>query len=354
MKKTSQAKPHLLTRSLSPENQETPIHFLRSQLTPDRYFFRRSHFPYPDLSTRNFHLLLNGHVYKQTLFSYQDLINLPSKTLLVTLECSGNNRANFHPKVYGEQWTGGAISQGVWKGVPLHLLLSLTGIKSSAQEVVFEGHDHGRRLDHNAEVAYARSLPLHKALHPDTLVAYEYNGQSIPLKHGFPLRLIVPHWYAMTSVKWLKKITVINHAFQGPFQTEDYNYYPYPEGDLGKVPVTTINVNSLIQQPLDLSIHPVGSHRIEGIAWTGRGLIERVEVSTDGGNTWHPTHLNIDPHHPYACASWSYTWDARKKGEFVLLSRATDSTGSKQPYTAFWNRKGYGYNAIDRVRVKIE
>lgn len=178
-------------------------------------------------------LPIEGEVKHPTVFCYEDLLSMPSKSLLVAMECSGNKRARFSQKVYGEQWEDGAISQGVWSGVPLRELLHRAGIKDSAQEVVFEGHDYGYRTDTEEPVPFARSLAAQQALHPDILVAFEYNGRPVPFKHGYPFRLIVPHWYAMASVKWLKKITVIDHPFQGPFQTIDYNYYPNAEHDVG-------------------------------------------------------------------------------------------------------------------------
>ncbi|WP_409274885.1 sulfite oxidase [Neobacillus sp. SCS-31] len=347
-------KPYLLTRSLFPENQETPIQFIDTANTPDKLFYKRNHFSYPALSYSNYWLPINGIVSKPSLLSMQKIIQLPSKTLQVVLECSGDKRRFFEPKVFGEQWEKGAISQGYWRGVPLRKLLERSGIRKGAKEIVVEGYDYGERTDLNKVFSYARSLPIEKALHPDTLIAYEYNGQPIPFKHGYPLRLIVPQWYAMASVKWIKQIRVIDSTFKGPFQTIDYVYYPNKENNLDAFPVTSINVNSTIQKPLDMKILNTGKHLIKGIAWTGNGFISKVEISVDGGITWRLATSEHVKHEGYGWQPWSYEWTVPKKGEYVILSKATDSTGRTQPADPFWNRKGYGYNAMDQIKVMVE
>ncbi|WP_240675747.1 sulfite oxidase [Ammoniphilus sp. CFH 90114] len=346
-------RPYLTTRSLIPENQETPISFIRGWQTEEPLFYRRNHFQYPRLPEDHLFLPILGHVQQPRMFSYQDLASMPSKTLTVALECAGNQRSKFDPRVYGEQWENGAVSQGTWRGVPLAYLITLTGLHSTAKEVVFEGQDFGKREDLEGVFYYGRSLPLTKALHPDTIIAYEFNGKPIPFKHGYPYRLIVPQWYAMASVKWLKRIKVIDHEYQGPFQTIDYQYYPYPDLDKGKTPVTVTNVNSIIQQPLPFQILDQGIHQLEGLAWTGLGRIKEVEVSVTGGESWEKATLVNSTAQPYAWTQWSYLWEVKEKGEYRIKSRAKDYNGRVQPEKPFWNRKGYGYNAIAEVKVKV-
>jgi Sulfite oxidase and related enzymes len=272
----------------------------------------------------------------------------------MVLECSGNRREYFEPKVYGEQWKDGAISQGVWKGVPLKRLLEMVGVGKSAKEVVFIGHDKGPRTDMEGIFNFARSLPIEEALQQDILIACELNGCPIPYEQGYPLRLIVPQWYAMASVKWLKEIRVIDHKFQGPFQTVDYVYYPHKEDDAGARPVTNIKIDSIIQKPLDYSILDTGCHEIYGIAWSGKGSISKVELSFDNGVTWAEAELQRKDGEKYAWTPWRYLWDAAEKGEYNILCRAYDCNGNIQPFEAEWNRKGYGYNAVYNVHVKIE
>ncbi|WP_158734859.1 sulfite oxidase [Alteribacillus sp. YIM 98480] len=346
-------KPYLITRSLNPENQECPVHFLQSDIISSEYVFRRNHFSFPFLTPENFTLSINGCVNNPLTFHYVDLLNMPAKKIDMVIECAGNKRAKFEPRVYGEQWEDGAITYGRWKGVPLFDLLSFTEIQAEGQEIVFEGFDAGKHKDTNEIVSFARSLPLQNALHPDVLVAYQYNDQPLTFKHGFPLRLIVPQWYGMASVKWLKRITVIDRPFHGPFQTLDYVYY-FKSEERRNIPVTYMNVNSIIQQPLDQTIRNKGNHLIKGIAWTGRGNISEVVISFDQGKTWHPTLLNKSIGGPYSWVTWQYLWQVDKKGEYTIWIRASDSAGRVQPKKPVWNKKGYGYNAISEVHVKIE
>ena len=354
-KRRKLVKPYLITRTIAPgENQENPIQFVRKWITPKKYFYRRNHFPYHSLPEDALTLPIIGNVKHPLSIPYHELIQMPSKEQNVVMVCSGDKRAFFEPKVFGEQWEKGAVSQGRWKGVPLSHLLKLAKIKSTTKEVVFEGYDNGIKPNFDAKFSFTRSLPIDVAMHPDTLIAYELNDKPIPFKHGYPLRLIVPTWYAMASVKWLKQITVIDGKFHGPYQTDDYVYYPDKTSDQGKHPVTTKNVNSSIQFPLDFQILNQGVYDIEGIAFSGEGEIVKVEVSTDDGNTWHHAKLKADPNEPYSWVFWSITWDVKKTGEYILRSRATDSAGRVQPLTPYWNRKGYGYNAIDKVHVKVE
>ncbi|WP_078556308.1 sulfite oxidase [Bacillus alkalicellulosilyticus] len=349
----AKVRPFLKTLSLQPENQETPISFVPNKRTPYQLFYRRNHFTYPTLTYLNYWLPIRGLVNRPTLFSLSDIYQLPSKSLKVVLECAGDKRSFFDPKVFGEQWEKGAISQGVWKGVSLRTLLELAGLETGAKEVVIEGYDVGKRKDTEEIHRYARSLPIEKALHPDTLIAYECNTQPIPFKHGFPFRLIVPNWYAMASVKWIKQITVIGKHFDGPFQNIDYMYYPHIESIKDAYPVTTINVNSTIQSPQDMEILETGHHLVKGIAWTGKGEIKKVEISTNNGHTWAEAELEQHDN-KYGWYTWTYEWVVQKSGEYSILVKATDSFNRVQPERPFWNRKGYGYNAIDNVKVKVE
>ncbi|MBM4761975.1 sulfite oxidase [Bacillus sp. B15-48] len=348
--------PFLTTRSLVPENQESPISFLNKWKTPLHYFYRRNHFTYPVLTPQNFWLQITGDAAKPRYFHYNELLTMPSKSIIVPIECAGNKRAHFSPKTYGEQWQDGAISQGKWTGVPLKRLLEQVEISKETKEVVFEGADAGKKTGEENVVPYKRSLPIEVALHPDTIIAYHYNNQPLNFRHGYPFRLIIPNWYGMASVKWLKSIQAIKRPFKGPFQTEDYIYYPYKneDNDEDQFPVTILNVNSTIQQPIDRSILNTGTHQIIGIAWTGKGKIAEVQLSFDKGIKWETATLSSHPSEPYSWTKWSLTWTIEKQGEYTVYSRAKDSTGRIQPLTPFWNRKGYGYNAISKIKVKVE
>ncbi|MFS0634318.1 sulfite oxidase [Mesobacillus foraminis] len=350
----SWVQPFLTTKSLLPKNQESPIEFIESDKVDSRLFYRRNHFLYPVFPFNSYWLPISGAVTRSKLFSLDDLLRFPSKTIKTVLECAGNKRRLFNPKVFGEQWGKGALSQADWKGVPLRMLLESAGIKEGAKEVVVEGYDYGPRSDLDQVCLYARSLPLEKAMDPDTIIAYEFNGRPIPFQHGYPLRLIAPQWYAMASVKWIKYITVMDSEFSGPFQSIDYVYYPHKDNEKDARPVTEMNVNSTIQNPQDMDILNAGTYLINGIAWTGKGRITMVEVSLDKGHTWKQAEIQRHGSTEYSWVRWSYKWTAAERGEYRIMSRASDSFNRKQPSEPFWNRKGYGYNAIDHIKVKIE
>ncbi|MBU9722033.1 MULTISPECIES: sulfite oxidase [Bacillaceae] len=338
------------TRSTDPEVQESPIHFLKSLSTSENLFFIRNHFPYPTLNSK-ISLRIYGEVYKPLVFHFEHFKQMKSKSLKVMLECAGNKRSKFEPRVYGEQWENGAISQGTWRGITLNELFKYTGIKSNVQEVVFEGYDFGERPD-GKHASFIRSLPISKALHSDTIIAYEYNGSPLSFKRGGPLRLIVPQWYAMASVKWLKNIYLVEKPFSGPFQTDDYVYYPNKTNKDNAFPVTTVNVNTTIQQPLNFSKLGVGEHEIKGISWSGKGKIVEVAVSINDSE-WISADLKKNSQ-GYTWTPWSYKWKVKHKGHYSIRAKATDSTGSTQPFRAYWNQKGYGYNAIDTIYINIE
>lgn len=353
--KPKHLRPYLTTRSVKPENQETPIHFLDHWQTPLSYFYRRNHFAYPFLDLQNYWLYIDcGEEYPLQSLHYYDILKMPPKSLIIPLECAGNKRAHFTPKVFGEQWEEGAISQGKWTGVSLKDILEKAGLPKNTKEIIFTGADIGKKANISKRVPFERSLPLEKALHPDTLIAYKCNDKTLSFKHGFPFRLIVPNWYGMASVKWLTHIKAIDHHFKGPFQTDDYMYYPHKNNDRDPFPVNSLNVNSIIQQPLHLSILKTGTHEIKGIAWTGNGRITVVELSFDNGVTWNNAILKKLPNQKYAWCNWFYQWTVEKNGEYTVYARAKDSSGRVQPVTPFWNRKGYGYNAISKIKVKIE
>ncbi|RSD26217.1 sulfite oxidase [Mesobacillus subterraneus] len=343
------ARPYLITRSLQPENQETPIHFIPfNKPVTNSLFYRRNHFPYPILTLEAFSLTLSGSVENTLKFSYLDLQMFPSATIRTFIECSGNKRAFFKEKVFGEQWEHGAMSEGTWRGVRLKDLLQYSRVKTQAKEVIFKGRDSG--LKKGSNVHFKRSLPLTKALDPNVIVAYEFNGKPLSHKHGYPFRLVVPGWYGMASVKWLTDIVVIEDTFTGPFQTDDYVYY-YPDETCEAV--TENRVNSTIQQPVDKQILLKGIHEITGIAWTGTGTISKVEISFDQGDNWEICTL-LEDSRMYQTVLWNYTAELASGKEYHITVRATDSAGNIQPDEAIWNKKGYGYNGVMKITVKVE
>ncbi|MCZ8515373.1 sulfite oxidase [Paenibacillus filicis] len=344
--------PQRIPRSVIPENQEFPMLSLSSQITPEALHYVRNHFPYPYLPAHDWHLNVEGCVRNPLQLSYNDLINMPQVTLPVTLECSGNKRAFYEPKVRGEQWELGAVSHALWTGVRLREILQSTGILSEAQEIIFEGMDSGQRTDMPGTFIYSRSLPIYKAIHPDTLIALFMNGKPLPYKHGYPARLIVPGWYGMASVKWLQRIIVSDRPFQGPYQKIDYIVYPSDPNQSPR-PVTVMKVNSVIAQPTDRAVLKKGTHHVFGAAWSGEVPVSKIQINLDDEETWYPATW-IDPEERYSWRRWIWEWHASKAGTYLLKSKATDSNGNTQPLHGEWNAKGYENNSIHQIVVYVE
>lgn len=344
--------PGRIPRSVVPENQEFPMLALSSQLTPESLHYIRNHFPYPSFSPGDWHLDIGGLVRNPVRLHYDDLMRMSMVSLPVTMECAGNKRAFFHPKVRGEQWELGAVSLAVWTGVRLRDILSAANLLSDANEVIFEGMDFGQRTDIKGTFHYSRSLPLAIALHPDTLVALFMNGNPLPFKHGYPARLIVPGWYGMASVKWLRSVLLSDQPFEGPFQKLDYMIYQM-NPNLGRRPVTSMKVNSAIVQPTDQSVLKKGIRQVFGVAWAGEHPVTQIHISLDKEHTWQ-TAVWLDPEQRYSWRRWVWQWDASKEGTYVIKAKAADSVGNTQPLYAEWNVKGYENNSIHQIQVYVE
>jgi DMSO/TMAO reductase YedYZ molybdopterin-dependent catalytic subunit len=348
------SKDRLIVRSARPEDLETPVHLLTSWITSNDLFYVRSHFYTPSIEERAWTLRIAGEVGTPLELTIAEIRRLPSTTLVVTLECAGNGRAFFDPPVAGVQWEKGAVGTAAWTGVRLAEVLRKAGVKPSARYLWLDGADRGigRAPD------FIRSLPIEKAMHPDTLLAYEMNGEALPVSHGFPLRAIVPGWEGAYAVKWLTHLQASPHDHDGPFVQASYRYprRPVRPGALvpasETVPLRALPVKSLITSPADNTPLPREGVRISGFAWAGERDISRVDVSTDGGRTWAQAQLGRD-RAPYAWRQFEYRWSPSDTGSYVVMSRATDSRGLTQPIVPDWNPAGYVWNAVDRVRLNV-
>jgi DMSO/TMAO reductase YedYZ molybdopterin-dependent catalytic subunit len=347
------SKARLIVRSARPEDLETPVHLLTSWITPNDLFYVRSHFYTPSIEPGSWTLRVDGDVGTPLELTLGDLRRLPSTTLVVTLECAGNGRAFFDPPVAGVQWEKGAVGTAAWTGVRLVDVLRKAGVRSSARYIWLDGADLGigRAPD------FIRSVPIDKAMHADTLLAYEMNGEALPASHGFPLRAIVPGWEGAYSVKWLTHLQASARDHDGPFVQAGYRYprRPVAPGAVvpasDTVPLRALPVKSLITTPADNAMVP-RDVRIAGVAWAGDAEIGRVEISTDGGRTWAPAEFGRDRAR-YAWRQFAYRWRPPAHGSYVVLSRATDSRGLVQPIVPEWTPAGYVWNAIDRVRINV-
>ncbi|MGI8423163.1 MAG: sulfite oxidase [Chloroflexota bacterium] len=342
----------------SPFNAESAIPVLLASVTPAPSFYVRSNFAVPDVDPARFRLRVEGAVNTTLELSLDELKALGSKTIATVMECAGNNRLQLAPLPSGEPWHAGAVSAGEWTGVPLRAVLERAGVKSGGvgsgrpaggvQEILFEGVDHGKPKDGPGDVPFARSLPLEKALHEDTLLVYALNGAPLPRDHGAPLRLIVPQWYGMASVKWLHRIEAINEPFTGYYQKNRYIYSF--AGGAPPTPVTTMRVKSLIVSPDEGATISPGAYVVRGKAWSGEGEIVKVELAVDGGDDWRDAKL-LPPESggAYSWRAWEYEWTADVAGRRALRSRATDSQSNVQPESPTWNKYGYGNNAVRPV-----
>ncbi len=337
---------------LAVRNHSLPLEALRLDTTPAGLHYVLTHFDIPFIDIEHWHLQIGGAVERAFELSLRALRRAPSITLPVTLECAGNGRSLLRPRPLSQPWILEGVGTAVWTGVPLAYLLTQAGVEDDAVEVLFTGSDSGSQG--GVAQAYARSLPINEALRPDVVLAYGMNGADLPPQHGYPLRLVVPGWYGMASVKWLTSIKVLTKPYDGFQQAVAYRYQQDAE-DPG-TPVTWINVRSLMVPPgvpdffTRSRILPPGPVMLTGRAWSGHGAVQRVDVGIDG--KWAPAHLE-HPAAPFAWCAWSMPWVA-DPGEHELSCRASDASGAVQPLDQAWNYQGMGNNVVQRIKVSVE
>jgi DMSO/TMAO reductase YedYZ molybdopterin-dependent catalytic subunit len=338
---------------LAGRNHSLPLEALRHDLTPLGLHYLLIHFDIPDVDAAQWRLEIGGLVERPLALSLEELRARPARTLAVTLECAGNGRALLSPRPLSQPWLQEAVGTAEWTGTPLAPLLREAGLRDGSTEVVFTGLDRG--VQGEVEHAYERSLPLDEALRDDVLLAWAVGGVVLPPQHGFPLRLVVPGWYGMTHVKWLRSITVVDEPFRG-WQQEVAYHLRESEEEQG-VPVTRILPRSLLVPPgipdflTRRRLVQPGRHELVGRAWSGHGRVVQVEVSDDGGRTWADAAFG-EPLSEHAWLGWSFRWEAAP-GEHELCCRATDAAGNTQPDTPVWNFDGFCNNAIQRVPVTV-
>ena len=332
-------KEKLIVHSPRPLDLETPPEMLDAWITPNARFFVRNHFYIPSLEAGRWRLAVEGLVEKPLQIGLEELGRLPQVEQVVTMECAGNGRSFFRPRMAGIQWRKGAVGTARWRGVRLRDLLARCGLKPGARHVAFDGADTGMA----AAPDFVRSVPVEKCLHPDTMLATHMNGTPLPIEHGFPARLITPGWEGAASVKWLTRITAIPEEFDGFFMKTAYRY-PTRAVEPGEAvdpkdmaALTSLTVKSLITR---------ASAPVAGAAWAGEAEVARVEVSTDGGNTWTDARLGPEKA-PFAWRRFRHDWKAAGPAPVLVMARATDSQGRRQPSSPSWNPSGYLHNIPD-------
>jgi DMSO/TMAO reductase YedYZ molybdopterin-dependent catalytic subunit len=329
----------LLVLSEEPLNAETRLERQHGTIVPAGRHYVRTHFGIP---AAPHDVLIQGAVREQTSVTLEEVRALPSRTVTVTLECAGNGRRFMDPPVPGEQWGLGAVGTAEWTGAALRSVLDRAWLPT-AVEVLFRGADEGVPKDLGRRIAYERSLPIDVAGGDDILVAYAMNGQPIPREHGGPLRIIVPSWYGMASVKWLAEIRMLDRPFDGFFQKDRYVI----EGR----PLRTIEPRAVIASPPDGADVPGGSLEVRGYAWSGHAPVERVDLSDSHGTALGSTTVSAKAT-PFAWQEFAVRI-ALDPGDHELVARATDRRGNTQPVSPRWNALGYANNGARPTRLRV-
>jgi len=334
--------------ALAARNSGMPLEALRYEVTPPGLHYLLIHFDIPDADESGWRLEIGGLVSRPLALSLGELKALPAKTLRVTMECAGNGRGQLSPRYPSVPWLEEGVSTAEWTGVPLAQILEL---QPSATEVVFQGADRG--IDAGVEHHFARSLSRTQALGGEVLVAYAMNGTPLPPQHGAPLRLIVPRWYGMASVKWLCAIEARDQPFDGLQQARGYHFRRLP-GEKGE-PCSLMRVNSLMAPPgipdfyTRRRIVDAGPVEIIGRAWSGAAPVERVEFGLDGD--WTPAAVAPE-RRAQSWTLWTFAWQAAP-GNHELACRATDAAGNTQPLEPPWDLSGFGNNGVQRIQVTV-
>jgi sulfite dehydrogenase len=352
-------KTELLLLTSSPPQLETPLKYFRELITPNEALFVRWHLSNiptsVDLNT--WRLAVHGNVDKPVSLSFDDLKKFEKISYTAVIQCAGNGRSFFEPPIFGGQWLNGAMGNVTWGGVRLRDVLKSAGIKTGSMEVVFKGLD---KAVLPATPGFLKSLQMDKALEDDIMIAYEMNGQEMPLLNGFPVRLVVPGWYATYWVKSLSDIEVTVKPNESFWMKTAYRIPDDPCGcvEPGAAPKKTVPINRMTTR--SLLINPEDGSRLKagqpielmGVAFSGGYSIKEVLVSIDGGMNWSPARLGKDIGR-YSWIQWFYPWQPAKPGTYQVMVRATNSIGESQPLDGLWNPSGYLLNKIERHNLIV-
>ncbi len=345
----------------SPRNCEATLAGLCEDITKTDSFYVRNHFETPEIDSDRWRLDIYLDRSRIGSYKYDELSAFPHSKVRAVLECAGNGRKNFGQRIEDEiEWGDCAVGTAEWSGVPVADLLknlSLSKIdRDNVKELLFVGADGSQEnsISLKSKSKFVRSLPLQKSTNRDTIVALFMNGKPLSRDHGFPSRLIVPGWYAMASVKWLKKIILSTSPspFMGYFNWTKYVYETEQSGNLVKEPIKNLRVKSLITNLEDGATLQIGKHvAVSGKAWSGFGKIVKVEF--DSGDGWKEVTIHPNEAGEYSWTNWEYAWTPQTKGKIRLRVRATDEKGNVQPESPQDNRFLYGFNGIRSISVKI-
>jgi len=358
---TLPGKEALIKQTFRPPNYETPIHYFDAPFTPNNQFFVRYHNAViPEVKISEWRLRIGGDAARTPLeLSLEQLRKDFEQVEIAALcLCSGNRRGSFEPPVPGLQWGSGAMGNALWRGVRLKDVLAGAGIDKSALEVSLAGADSGVLP---TTPNFVKSLPLSKALDDNTLIAFEMNGEPLPHWNGFPARLIIPGWTATYWIKHLAALNVISKPFDGYWMKTAYRIPKdrFPSGQFSSqetetaMPITEILVNSLITNLVDGQTLPSTKPlEIKGVAWDRGDGIARVEVSTDGGSSWHQAALKQD-YGRFSWRQWHSVFEPKLPGQYRIMARATSRSGASQPLEPIPNPSGYHHNAVQKITIQL-
>jgi DMSO/TMAO reductase YedYZ molybdopterin-dependent catalytic subunit len=345
----------MIVRTERPVNLESASASFDSWLTPADELFVRSHHGAPAVDAGPWRLVVEGLVERPLDLRLEDFGGFEPATRQAVIQCAGNGRALFRPRMPGIPWERGAVGHAEWSGVGLGDLLKKAGLKPGAAHVHLIGGD----VPPSPKApAFLRSVPIEEAVEAGALVAIRMNGAPLPVLHGGPARLVVPGWAANNWTKWLRRLVVSAEESPAFFMKTGYRLpriatppgvAPDPK-DL--LPVTWMNVKSLIARPGPGETVRGRSQEVRGVAWTGKGHVTKVEFSTDREPAWRPAELMGEP----VQGSWRrfrVAWTPPGPGPYVLRVRATDSGGNVQPERPPWNKSGYLWNGYDQVACLV-
>jgi len=352
-------KTELLLLTSSPPQLETPLSYFKELVTPNEALFVRWHLANipTEVDLASWRLNIHGTVNKPVSFRFDELKKFEKVSYTAVIQCAGNGRSFFNPPVFGGQWLNGAMGNVTWGGVRLKDVLQQAGIRAGASDVIFKGLD---KAVLPTTPGFLKSLPLDKALEDDIIIAYEMNGTELPLLNGFPVRLVVPGWYATYWVKSLSDIEVTTQTTQNFWMKTAYRIPDTPCGcvEPGGTPKKTVPINRMTTRSLMISpengstLRSGQSTELMGVAFSGGYSVKEVLVSVDGGLSWAPARLGKDLGR-YSWIQWFYPWQPTRKGTYTVMVKATNSIGESQPMTALWNPSGYLLNPVEKHTLAV-
>lgn len=345
---------------------ETPRSYFQTAITPNHAFYVRWHLAdIPNsVDLKKWRLQVEGNVAKPVSYSMADLIGkFPAETIVAVNQCSGNSRSRLQPRVAGGQWGNGAMGNARWTGVRLRELLRAAAPKSGSVQVQFQGLESGEGPEGLGSNLFQKSLDMDNPVLDECIVAYAMNGEPLPVLNGFPVRLVVPGYFATYWMKCITWIRVLDKADDNFWMKSGYRIPDTPRGNttpedlkagtVKTIPINRMPVRSFVISPQDDVKIPAGMPvQVRGIAFSGYGGVTKVDVSADGLKTWQPARLGEDLGR-YSFRTWEFTWTPKVASHYTLAARASDSAGNTQPDEPVWNAGGYLWNRIERQEYSV-